>query len=142
MDSDGQFPIHNLNYFLNDLDKSSEINIGFNGSRKVKKDSFIMRFGSKWSGKLLNIVYHTKYQDFNSAFMFVKASVLKKINLEAKGLNYSTEITFCKDNSVLGKPIIISKENKLIFGSNILLYYTNINLISSTILNEQKANTH
>ena len=78
IDSDGQFPIQNLNYFLNDLDKSSEINIGFKGSRKVKKDSFIMRFGSKWSGKLLNIVYHTKYQDFNSAFMFVKASVLKK----------------------------------------------------------------
>ena len=54
------------------------------------------------------------------------------------GLN---EITFCKDNSVLVEPIKISKKNKLVFGSNILLYYTNINRLSSTILNEQKANT-
>ena len=93
MDSDGQFPIKNLNYFLNDLDKSIENNIGYKGSRKAKKDSYFMRFGSKWSGKLLNVIYHTKYQDFNSAFMLIKASVLKKINLEAKGLNYSTDIT-------------------------------------------------
>ena len=93
IDSDGQFPIENLTYFLNDLDKSIERSIGYKGSRKDKKDSFFMRFGSKWSGKLLNVIYHTKYQDFNSAFMFIKASVLKKINLEAKGLNYSTDIT-------------------------------------------------
>ena len=93
LDSDGQFPIHNLNYFLNDLVEAKKEIIGFKGSRKNKKDSFFMRFGSKCSGMLLNIVYNTKYQDFNSAFMLVKASILKKINLEAKGLNYSTDIT-------------------------------------------------
>jgi len=93
LDSDGQFPIHNLNYFLKDFVRAKKEIVGFKGSRKNKKDSFLMRFGSKYSGMLLNIVYNTKYQDFNSAFMLVKASILKKINLEAKGLNYSTDIT-------------------------------------------------
>ena len=48
------------------------------------------------------------------------------------------EITFCKNGTVDINKINISNDNKLHFGSNILLFYTNITRKSETILTQQK----
>jgi len=91
LDSDGQFPIQNIKKFMNVDDYSKEV--GFKGQRVVKKDDLFMRFGSFISGRILNLIYTNSYSDFNSAFMLIRTDVLQSIRLEAKGLNYSTDIT-------------------------------------------------
>jgi len=48
------------------------------------------------------------------------------------------EITFCKDGSVGIDKINISNDKKLRFGSNMLLFYTNITRKSESILTQQK----
>ena len=48
------------------------------------------------------------------------------------------EITFCKDGTVDINQINISDDKKLYFGSNMLLFYTNITRKSETILTQQK----
>ena len=48
------------------------------------------------------------------------------------------EITFCKDGTVDINKINISNGKKLSFGSNMLLFYTNITRKSETILTQQK----
>ena len=61
------------------------------GSKKC--DSPFVRLGSWSSGALCNLFHDTHYRDFNCALKLVDGSVLRTISLEAKGLNYSGEIT-------------------------------------------------
>jgi hypothetical protein len=63
------------------------------GKREGKKDSLFSRLGSWASGKVCNWIHKSNYEDFNSALKLVRGDVLRSIPLEAKGLNYSTEIT-------------------------------------------------
>ena len=91
-DTDGQFPIKNTRLFLNKL-KTDTGAVGFKGARITKKDNLFMRLGSMFSGQILNLFYEKSYKDFNSAFMMINGAHLRSLNLEAKGLNYSTEIT-------------------------------------------------
>lgn len=91
LDSDGQFPIENLERFsAAHLRDPVPAYIGF---RPRKEDSAFARFGSWASGGLCNLVHGTRYQDFNCALKLVDGRLLRGLALEAKGLNYSTEIS-------------------------------------------------
>ena len=52
------------------------------------------------------------------------------------------EINFLSDNKVKVETIKIKSTDRLVFGSNLLLFYTDITRKSSDILNKQKADTH
>jgi len=91
IDSDGQFPIENLQRMTSAV--SAEGVQAAMGVRPVKQDSAFARFGSWSSGALCNLFHGSRYRDFNSAFKLVDGKVLRAIPLEAKGLNYSTEVT-------------------------------------------------
>lgn len=90
IDSDNQFPIENLSVMLAELRESKAKAVL--GIRK-KKDHFFSRFGSAASGFVCNKIYGTKIKDFNSACKLVSGPLLRSFKLEAKGMNYSTEIT-------------------------------------------------
>jgi dolichol-phosphate mannosyltransferase len=90
IDSDGQFPIENLDRMVETVEtKDTRAVMGV----RAKKDSLFARFGTGASGAISNLVHGTRLRDFNSAFKLVEGSLLRKLNLEAKSLNYSTEIT-------------------------------------------------
>lgn len=90
IDADGQFPITGFSLLLDALrvtDCRAAIGI------RQKKDVAFARFGTWASGVLCNLVHGTDLKDFNSAFKLVWGPSLRRLRLEAKGLNYSTEVT-------------------------------------------------
>ena len=90
MDSDGQFPVQALPDMLAALRRSGgRAAIGI----RRKKDMPFARFGSWASGSICNLVHGTRLADFNSAFKLVWGPTLRKLGLEAKSMNYSTEVT-------------------------------------------------
>ncbi len=90
MDSDGQFPVQALPDMLAALRGGARLAaIGI----RQKKDVPFARFGSWASGLICNLVHGTRLADFNSAFKLVWGPSLRKLGLEAKGMNYSTEVT-------------------------------------------------
>lgn len=90
LDSDGQFPIQNLPDMIEALRRSG--GLAAIGIRR-KKDVAFARFGSWTSGLLCNLAHGSHLCDFNSAFKLVSGPVLRGLGLEAKGMNYSTEVT-------------------------------------------------
>ncbi len=91
LDVDGQFPIQNLDRLeaaWTDPDVAA-----FTGARSMKSDTAFARLGSWGSGQFCNLVHGTRYRDFNSAFKLVRGHLLRGLPLEARGLNYSIEIT-------------------------------------------------
>jgi dolichol-phosphate mannosyltransferase len=90
LDSDGQFPIANLPVLLAALRTSGgRAAIGI----RHKKDGAFAQFGSWASGGVCNLVHGSRLADFNSAFKLVWGPTLRGLGLEAKGMNYSTEVT-------------------------------------------------
>lgn len=90
IDSDNQFPIQNLPVMLAALRRTqAQAVLGI----RNKKDNFFARAGSAASGSVCNLVYGTKIKDFNSAFKLVRGPLLRSFKLEARGMNYSTEMT-------------------------------------------------
>lgn len=90
IDSDGQFPIQNLPDMMAALRKSSgSAAIGI----RQKKDVAFAQFGSWASGQICNLAHGSRMRDFNSAFKLVWGPTLRNLGLEAKGMNYSTEVT-------------------------------------------------
>jgi glycosyltransferase involved in cell wall biosynthesis len=90
IDSDGQFPIQNLPEMIAALRRSGGLAaIGL----RQKKDVAFAQFGSWASGQVCNLVHGSRVGDFNSAFKLVWGPTLRKLGLEAKGMNYSTEVT-------------------------------------------------
>jgi len=90
MDSDGQFPIEKLPDMLAALRQSGgRAAIGI----RQKQDTAFARFGSWTSGLVCNLVHGSRLKDFNSAFKLVWGPTLRGLKLEAKGMNYSTEVT-------------------------------------------------
>ena len=90
MDSDGQFAIENLPDMLAALRRTGGLAaIGI----RQKKDAAFAQFGSWASGLVCNLVHGSRLKDFNSAFKLVSGSALRGLGLEAKGMNYSTEVT-------------------------------------------------
>ena len=91
IDSDGQFPIANLDILTKALEPTAAP--GAIGVRPAKQDSAFARFGSWSSGALCNWFHGSHYRDFNSALKLVQGPLLRSLHLEARGLNYSTEVT-------------------------------------------------
>lgn len=94
-DSDGQFPIQNLDkIFTKMVEKSEQMipNIVFT-HREKKYDNTVNVFGQKASNFLCNLIYGTKLKDFTCAFKFVKTELLKKIQFDARYMNYSLDHT-------------------------------------------------
>jgi dolichol-phosphate mannosyltransferase len=91
LDADGQYPIENLDAFLAEMERSP--NPAFIGYRTHKVDSAFARFGSWISGQCCNFFHGTRYRDFNCAWKLVEGPLLRDLYLEAKGLNYSLEIS-------------------------------------------------
>ena len=90
IDSDGQFPIANLLGMIAALGASGgHAAIGI----RQKKDAAFAQFGSWASGIACNLVHGSRLADFNSAFKLVWGPTLRGLGLEAKGMNYSTEVT-------------------------------------------------
>jgi glycosyltransferase involved in cell wall biosynthesis len=90
IDSDGQFPIQNLPDMMAALRKTGgRAAIGI----RQKKDAAFAQFGSWASGQVCNLVHGSRVSDFNSAFKLVWGPTLRNLGLEAKGMNYSTEVT-------------------------------------------------
>jgi dolichol-phosphate mannosyltransferase len=114
-DADNQFPIENFKYLWNELYLNNRD--GVIGARNRLKEITFLSLGSFLSGKIMNVCYKTKIDDFNCAFKLIKSSILKKIHLESVGLNYSTEMTakILETNSKLSSVKIshnINKKNK------------------------------
>jgi dolichol-phosphate mannosyltransferase len=91
LDSDGQYPIDNLDLFMREMERAAAP--AYIGYRPEKADSAFARFGSWISGKCCNLCHGTNYRDFNCALKLVDGVLLRDLDLEAKGLNYSTEIS-------------------------------------------------
>lgn len=91
LDSDGQFPVENL-----EVARRAVIQSGLPaaiGVRGRKEDSVFARFGTWSSAVLCNLFHGVRLKDFNSAFKLVQGDLCRGLVLEAKGLNYSTEVT-------------------------------------------------
>ena len=90
IDSDGQFRIETLPDMLDALRRSGALAaIGI----RQKKDAPFAQFGSWASGWVCNLVHGSRMQDFNSAFKLVWGPSVRGLGLEARGMNYSTEVT-------------------------------------------------
>ena len=90
IDSDGQFPIENLEKMLAIVRRQRvPAAIGI----RQKKDRLFARFGTSASGFICNLLHRSSIRDFNSAFKLVWGPLLRALHLEAKGMNYSTEVT-------------------------------------------------
>jgi len=89
-DSDGQFPIENLEPIWAAMRRlGAPAGIG----TRQKKDSRFARFGTSASGMICNWFHRSSIRDFNSAFKLAWGPLLRALNFEAKGMNYSTEVT-------------------------------------------------
>ncbi len=90
IDADGQFPIANLELMLAEVRRRRvPAAIGV----REKKDRLLARFGTASSALICNLLHHSSIRDFNSAFKLVWGPLLRALDFEAKGMNYSTEVT-------------------------------------------------
>ncbi len=92
-DSDGQFPIENLERVLNVLSEKNMENIVFFTHREKKYDNMINVVGQKISNGLCNFIHKTKLNDFTCAYKFVPSKLLKNIYFDARYMNYSLDHT-------------------------------------------------
>ena len=90
-DSDGQFPIDNVNQMLLALG-SQDADIVFT-HRNRKYDNEFNRFGQKVSNQLCNSIFNSQLHDFSCAFKLVKTSLLQSLKLDARYMNYSLDHT-------------------------------------------------
>ncbi|MFG2002814.1 glycosyltransferase family 2 protein [Spirillospora sp. NPDC048911] len=91
LDSDGQFPIANLDGFIERI--AAGDGVALSGARIRKADGLAYRWGSAASGAVSNLLHRTRYRDFNSVFKVVHGPLFRSLPLESTGMNCSTEIT-------------------------------------------------
>lgn len=109
-DSDGQFPIQNLNNFkpyIND----GLVNIIFT-HRNKKYDNIFNILGQKISNYICNKIYKTNLIDFSCAFKCVKSDILKRLKFDARYMNYSLDHTsklLLTNGNFIDLPIITKK---------------------------------
>lgn len=89
LDSDGQFPIACFERLAAEVERSGARAVL--GAREHKQDTAFARFGSAASSFVANLVYGTRYRDFNSTCKLCEGPLLRSLRLEARGLNYSTD---------------------------------------------------
>ncbi len=92
LDADGQFPIECLDAFeaAHGVHPAAR---AFIGARTRKRDGRFARTGAWLTTASLNALYGTRYRDLSSACQLVRGDLLRAIRLEARGLNYSVEIS-------------------------------------------------
>jgi glycosyltransferase involved in cell wall biosynthesis len=90
-DSDGQFPIDNVNQMLQALENQDAAIVFTHRNRKY--DNEFNRFGQKVSNQLCNSIFKSQLQDFSCAFKLVKTSLLQSLRLDARYMNYSLDHT-------------------------------------------------
>lgn len=90
-DSDGQFPIENLNTILDSMQNSTSQAVLTYRNRKY--DNEFNRFGQRVSNLICNRIYHSNLKDFSCAFKLVKTAVLQAIKFDARYMNYSLDHT-------------------------------------------------
>ena len=91
LDADGQYAIDDLPLLIRAIESNGAC--AAMGVRLAKRDSAFTRIGSKLSCMVCNWVHGTRYRDFFCALMLVDGQILRSLPLEAKGLNYSGDIT-------------------------------------------------
>lgn len=91
IDTDGQYKIETLASLAQTAQSSGCRAVM--GMRLAKEDSFVTRFGSAMSGSLCNWFHRTHIRDFNCALKLVDGDVVRALHLEARGLNYSADVT-------------------------------------------------
>jgi glycosyltransferase involved in cell wall biosynthesis len=92
LDADGQFPPACLDDFEAALAERPDAR-ALLGERRRKHDSAFARAGARLTTATLNALYGTRYHDLSSACQLVRGDLLRALPLEAKGLNYSVEIS-------------------------------------------------
>jgi dolichol-phosphate mannosyltransferase len=93
-DSDGQFPIDNLDHLITTMRSSTGAGVrAYSGARDSKADAAGYRWGSWASGAVSNLLHGTHYRDFNSVFKLLEGPLFRSLPLESEGMNCSTEIT-------------------------------------------------
>jgi len=90
IDSDGQYGIDSLHKMISAVEETGSR--AATAVRIVKRDNLFTRLGSWMSGALCNAFHGTHYRDFNCSLKLVDGPLLRSLTLEAKGLNYSTEV--------------------------------------------------
>lgn len=88
-DSDGQFPIENLDSMILEL-WSSPHEVAFT-YRTRKFDNALNRFGQKASNWLCNSIFGSQLKDFSCAFKLVKTNLLQSMRFDARYMNYSLD---------------------------------------------------
>lgn len=90
MDSDGQFDVNDVAAFLEKHDETGADAIF--GYRENRKGTFLRRLISFNMTKISNILFGMKFKDTQSAFQFIKADILKNIDIESPSFQVPTEI--------------------------------------------------
>lgn len=90
-DSDGQFPIENINNFIPYL-INDKIDIIFT-NRYKKYDNTFNKIGQKISNYICNKIFKSNLKDFSCAFKCVKTEILKDLKFDARYMNYSLDHT-------------------------------------------------
>jgi hypothetical protein len=92
LDSDGQFPIDCLDAFETALVATPDAR-ALLGERTHKEDARFARAGAHLTTAALNAMHGTRYRDLSSACQLVRGDVLRAMPIDARGLNYSVEIS-------------------------------------------------
>lgn len=92
LDSDGQFAIEDSTLLYDELIRTgADIVVG---SRRTKKeDRLLLRLGSRASAALSASAAKRADLDLNSALKLGRGEVMRALNLEARHLNYSSDVT-------------------------------------------------
>jgi glycosyltransferase involved in cell wall biosynthesis len=90
MDSDGQFDIHDLEYFFPLIDKYDAV-LGY---RMDRKDTWIRKLNA-WSWKMLiHLVFGLSVRDIDCAFKLYRSTFFHEHHLETRGAMINTEILY------------------------------------------------
>jgi len=92
-DSDGQFLVEDAFRFYEILCNRPDLG-AIVGQRKKKLHAWSQAMGTKVASTMANIFFASDLPDFNCALKAVRGLLIRNIPFEAKGLNYSTELSF------------------------------------------------
>jgi glycosyltransferase involved in cell wall biosynthesis len=89
IDSDGQFDIADLHHMLPLFTGNLDV---LSGYRTSKKDTFIKVFADRTLNRMIRLMFGVKYKDTNCALKLYRGSMIRSLNLEARGFQLPTEI--------------------------------------------------
>lgn len=93
-DADGTYPVDKIPFFVENLNSNSLEFININRLKNYEKGSFSIRniIGNRIITLLTNILFFTKIRDSQSGMWIFNSDLLKKLDLNSKGMEFSTEI--------------------------------------------------